>query len=363
VNAAIAYNIWQYWQVTRDHEFLSHYGAEMFLEIARFWGSFATFNEQLGRYEILGVVGPDEFHTAEPDAGRPGLDNHAYTNVMAAWVLARAADVLAALAEERRAELRESLALGDEELARWEDASRRMRVAFHGEGLISQFEGYEKLAELDWAGYREKYRDLQRLDRILEAEGKDINRFQASKQADVLMLFYLFSAEELGELFARLGYPFSVDTLRKNVAYYTARTTHGSTLSRVVNSWVLARSDRESSWRFFQEALESDVADIQGGTTAEGIHLGAMAGTVDLVQRGYTGIGTHGDVLWLNPSLPAELSCLRVTVRYRGHTLDLDVRQDRLKVHARASNATPITLGVVGKRHRVGAGETREFAL
>jgi len=363
VNSAIAYNVWQYWQVTRDHEFLSHYGAEMFLEIARFWGSFATFNEQLGRYEILGVVGPDEFHTAEPDAGRPGLDNHAYTNVMAAWVLARAADVLAALAEERRAELRESLALGDEELARWDDASRRMRVAFHGEGLVSQFEGYEKLAELDWAGYREKYRDLQRLDRILEAEGKDINRFQASKQADVLMLFYLFSAEELGELFGRLGYPFSVDTLRKNVAYYTARTTHGSTLSRVVNSWVLARSDRESSWRFFQEALESDVADIQGGTTAEGIHLGAMAGTVDLVQRGYTGIVTHGDVLWLNPCLPAELSCLRVTVRYRGHTLDLDVRQDRLKVHARTSNATPITLGVVGKRHRVGAGETREFAL
>jgi alpha,alpha-trehalase len=363
VNAAIAYNIWQYWQVTRDHEFLSHYGAEMFLEIARFWGSFATYNETHGRYEILGVVGPDEFHTADPDAGRPGLDNHAYTNVMAAWVLARAFDVLAALAEERRAELREALALGDEELARWDDASRRMRVAFHGEGVISQFEGYEKLAELDWARYREQYRDVQRLDRILEAEGDDINRYKASKQADVLMLFYLFSAEELGELFARLGYPFPAGTIPKNVAYYSARTTHGSTLSRVVNSWVLARSDREGSWRFFQEALESDVADIQGGTTAEGIHLGAMAGTVDLVQRGYTGIVTHGDVLWLNPCLPAELGCLRVTVRYRGLTLDLDVRQKTLHVHARASNAAPIALGVVGTVHRLAAGEAREFAL
>jgi alpha,alpha-trehalase len=363
VNSAIAHNVWQYWQVTRDHEFLSHYGAEMFLEIARFWGSFATYNEKHGRYEILGVVGPDEFHTADPDAGRPGLDNHAYTSVMAAWVLARAFDVLAALAEERRLELREALALGDEELARWDDASRRMRVAFHGDGLISQFEGYEKLTELDWARYREKHRDLQRLDRILEAEGDDINRYKASKQADVLMLFYLFSAEELAELFARLGYPFPADTIPKNVAYYEARTTHGSTLSRVVNSWVLARSDREGSWRQFLEALESDVGDIQGGTTAEGIHLGAMAGTVDIVQRGYTGIEARGDVLWLNPRLPGELACLRLTVRYRGLTLDLEVRQDVLEVHARASNAAPIALGVVDKVHTLKAGETRRFAI
>ena len=363
VNAAIAYNVWQYWQVTHDREFLSHYGAEMFLEIARFWGSFATYNERHGRYEILGVVGPDEFHTADPDAGRPGLDNHAYTNVMAAWVLSRAADVLAALPEERRRELCETLALGEEELARWDDASRRMRVAFHGEGLISQFEGYERLAGLDWDRYRAKYPDLQRLDRILEAEGDDVNRYQVSKQADVLMLFYLFSAEELGELFARLGYAFPADTIPKNVAYYSARTTHGSTLSRVVNSWVLARSDREGSWRLFCEALESDVADLQGGTTPEGIHLGAMAGTVDLLQRGYTGLVTRGDALWLNPCLPQELARLRVSLRYRGLTLDLDVGQAALRVHARASNAAPIALGVVDKVHRLGAGETREFAL
>jgi alpha,alpha-trehalase len=335
----------------------------MFLEIARFWGSFATYNEKHGRYEILGVVGPDEFHTADPDAGRPGLDNHAYTSVMAAWVLARAFDVLAALAEERRLELREALALGDEELARWDDASRRMRVAFHGDGLISQFEGYEKLTELDWARYREKHRDLQRLDRILEAEGKDVNRYQCSKQADVLMLFYLFSAEELEETFARLGYPFPADTIPKNVAYYAARTTHGSTLSRVVDSWVLARSDRAGSWRQFLEALESDVGDIQGGTTAEGIHLGAMAGTVDIVQRGYTGIVTRGDVLWLNPRLPQELECLRLAVRYRGLTLDLEVRHDALAVHARASNAAPIALGVVDAVHSLAAGETRRFTL
>lgn len=363
VNAAIAYNVWQYWQVTHDHEFLSQYGAGMFLEIARFWGAFATYNETRGRYEILGVVGPDEFHTADADSGRPGLDNHAYTSVMAAWVLAHAFELLAALPEERRRELRETLALGDEELARWDDVSRRLHIEFHRDGLISQFEGYEKLAELDWDRYRERYRDLQRLDRILEAEGLDVNRYKVSKQADVLMLFYLFSAEELEQVFMRLGYAFPADTIPRNVAYYSARTTHGSTLSRVVNSWVLARSDREDSWRYFQEALESDVGDVQGGTTPEGIHLGAMAGTVDLVERGYTGIAVHGDVLWLNPRLPAELACLKVSVRYRGLTLDLEVRQGTLAVHARASNAAPIALGIVDQVHCLAAGEKRSFPL
>ena len=70
VNAAIAYNIWQYYEVTADNEFLSMYGAEMILEIARFWASLAKYNQHLERYEILGVMGPDEYHDNYP--GRRG---------------------------------------------------------------------------------------------------------------------------------------------------------------------------------------------------------------------------------------------------------------------------------------------------
>lgn len=54
------------------------------------------------------------------------------------------------------------------------------------------------------------------------------------------MLFYLFSADELGELFTRLGYPFEHETIPRNVAYYDGRSSHGSTLSRVVHAWALA---------------------------------------------------------------------------------------------------------------------------
>jgi trehalose/maltose hydrolase-like predicted phosphorylase len=234
--------------------------------------------------------------------------------------------------------------LSTEEIERWRDISRKMYVPFH-DGIISQFEGYEDLAELDWEAYRKRYGNIQRLELILEAENDSANRYKVGKQPDVLMLFYLFSAEELRELFDRLGYPFEYETIPRNVAYYDARSSLGSSLARVVHAWVMARSDRPRAMRYFAEALQSDVNDIQGGTTAEGVHLGAMASTVDLVQRVATGIEITGDVLRLNPLLPDELERLDMRIRYRGHSLDLRLTRNSLTVRERERGAAPIRLG------------------
>jgi beta-phosphoglucomutase family hydrolase len=362
VGAAVAYNVWQYLQVTRDAEFLEAYGAELILDIARFWSSLARFDEGRGRYVIRGVMGPDEFHDAYPGAPAPGLANNAYTNVMAVWVLRRALEALDLLSGMRRGELVARLGVGREELARWDDIGRRMFVPFHDGDVISQFEGYEALRELDWEDYRKRYGNIQRLDLILEAEQDNPNRYKLSKQADVLMLFYLFSASELGELFAHLGYPFDEGIIPRNVAYYARRTSHGSTLCRVVHAWVFARSDRRRAMRFFAEALQSDVSDIQQGTTAEGVHLGAMAGTVDLVERMSTGLEVTGDVLRLDPRLPEEMERLDLRIRYRGHSLDLRLTRDALTVHGRDRGPYPIRIACGGDVREF-AGGTLVFAL
>lgn len=286
-----------------------------------------------------------------------------YTNIMAVWVLLRALDVLDLLPDIRRAELIAQLGLSAEETVRWDDISRRMFVPFHDEGIISQFEGYEALAELDWEGYRRRYGNIQRLELILEAENDSANRYKASKQPDVLMLFYLFSADELGELFRRLGYSFEYETIPRNIGYYDHRSSHGSTLSRVVHAWVLARSDRPRAIAYYSEALQSDVNDIQQGTTAEGIHLGAMAGTVDLVQRVSTGIEVTGDVLRLNPQLPEGLARLDMRIRYRGHSLDLRLTSDTLTVRGREPGPPPIKLGIKDEVYEFVGGSTRVFTL
>jgi trehalose/maltose hydrolase-like predicted phosphorylase len=364
VGIAVAYNVWQYYQATADLAFLSEYGAEMLLEIARFWASVAVYNRTTGRYEIRGVMGPDEYHDAYPDAERPGLDNNAYTNVMAAWVLLRTLDVLDLLPEPRRVELAERLALRHEELERWRDLTRKLHVPFHDGDIISQFDGYDHLDELDWQGYRQRHGDIRRLDRLLEAEGDSTNRYRASKQADVLMLFYLLSADELRGLLEGLGYRLEAGALLRTVEYYLQRTSHGSTLSGVVHAWVLARSDRERSWEFFSEALTSDLHDIQGGTTKEAIHLGAMAGTVDLAQRCYTGMETRDDVLWLDPALPAGLRSLEMKIHYRGHWgVRVEVTREHLRVSLPPSEGAPIQVGAAGKVVTIDPGGMWEFPL
>ena len=357
VNIAIVYNFWRYWQVSGDMEFLYSYGAEVILEIARFLASLATYNKDLERYEIHCVMGPDEYHDAYPGQKEPGLNNNAYTNVMSVWVLSCALELLEILPDDYHREITRLLNLQDSERELWKKITKKMRVCFHDEGIISQFEGYEKLKPFPWEQYRKKYGDIHRVDRILEAEGDTANRYQVSKQADVLMLFYLFSSEEIEELFEKMGYPFDPQMIPKNIDYYLQRTSHGSTLSGMVHSWVMAREDRAASWKLFLHALESDVADIQGGTTAEGIHLGAMAGTVDILQRCYTGIVVRNGVLWFNPCLPEELKRLQFHLHYRGHSLDVDMSHEKLTVKCRHTTAESIAIGFEGKIHSLSSDE------
>jgi trehalose/maltose hydrolase-like predicted phosphorylase len=256
VNGAIAYNIWQYYQATGDREFLSYYRAEMILEIARFWASLKSYSSDLERYEIRGIMRPDEYHEQLPGVDTPGLNNNTYTNIMAVWTLQTGLKILA---PDRRQHLRR--------------------------------------------------------------------------------------------------------TLNLQVDYYLRRTSYGSTLSRIVHSWVLAQSDRTHSWRLCTEVLEGDISDTQGGTTPEGIHLGAMAGSVDLVQRCYTGIEMRDEVLWLHPCLPADVRSLELQIRYRSHWLTLKVSHEALRVTSRQGWAKTARVGFHNQVYEFEAGDVREFVL
>jgi trehalose/maltose hydrolase-like predicted phosphorylase len=364
VNAAIFYNIWNFYQATEDVGFLRDRGAEMMLEITRFWSSIAHLNPDRGRWEIHGVMGPDEFHERYPGATDGGLRNNAYTNVMVAWICDTARKVIDMLPASRRRGLMAKLDLGDEDLARWEQMSHRVFVPFHGEGIISQFEGYEELEELDWDAYRARYGNIQRLDRILRAEGDDPNRYKVTKQPDAVMLFFLFAEDELRRIFSRLGYEYEPDTARRNIDYYRRRTSNGSTLSFVTDAGVLAGVDPQGSWESFAHALESDVSDLQGGTTKEGIHLGVMSGTLDVVQRLYLGAEARGEVLHFGPRLTDRLEGLSIAMQFRGSDIRVTVEDGRLTVLAAAEGASQtIKVRAGGEVRELAAGERATFEL
>jgi trehalose/maltose hydrolase-like predicted phosphorylase len=364
VNAAIFYNIWQYYLASEDLEFIRDYGAEMMLEIARFWSSIAQYNPERDRYEIHGVMGPDEFHEKYPGSAEGGLRNNAYTNVMVAWIVDIAQQVLDLLPKSRQQALRDRLGLTEDEVETWREMARKMFVPFHDDGIISQFEGYETLKELDWDAYRARHPNIQRLDRILKAEGDDPDRYKLSKQADTVMLFFLFSEEELSEIFERLGYEYTPDTARKTVAYYDRRTSHGSTLSFITHAGVLAELDPDSSWERFLVALESDVGDVQGGTTKEGIHMGVMSGTLDLVQRRYAGTSIRDGVLCFNPRLLDHLEGLTFSMQFRGTPLRVRIEASELTVSAPVEGFSgPVQVSVGEEVRELGASDQYTFAL
>ncbi len=151
-----------------------------------------TYNEERDRYEIRGVMGPDEYHDAYPGAEQAGPGQqrlHQRDGRLGAAQGPGGAAIV--LPELRVRELRDMLELDRRRgraLAR--TSAARCACCFHDDGIISQFEGYEELEEFDWEAYRRAYGDIQRLDRILEAEGDTPNRYkaiQAGRRADAVL--------------------------------------------------------------------------------------------------------------------------------------------------------------------------------
>ncbi|MEW1806105.1 HAD-IA family hydrolase [Pseudarthrobacter sp. NPDC080039] len=360
---AVAFNAWQYFQATGNKIWLLQKGAELVIEVARFFRSLADYDQQDGRYHVRGVVGPDEYHTGYPGRDAPGLDDNAYTNVMTAWVCSQAAGIVSFLHGSERTGLKERLGITDEETAGWVHMGAAMYVPFHSDGIISQFEGYGELKELDWEHYRDKYGDIERLDLILEAEDDATNCYKLAKQADVLMLPYLLGHEGLITILQRLHYGFTQEQLNRTIEYYLARTAHGSTLSRVAHASVLAALDADRAWDSFREALDADLDDTQHGTTRSGIHLGAMGGTIDVVQRSFAGLRFSGDTILFAPNLPTGLRAVAFEVLYRGHLLRVHLKGRHMSIASGPGDAGPIKVRVHGRDVVLPPGQTRHFPL
>ena len=365
VSIAVAYNTWTYYYSSGDRDFLERHGAEMILEIAHFWASITVLNKETQRYEIDGVMGPDEFHEKYPGADRGGLKNNAYTNVMAVWVIEKALYIIdEMLMEEDKEALLLKSGITEKEVELWRNIICKMTIPMDENGLIHQFEGYMDLEELDWEGYQRKYDNIHRIDRILKAEGLSPDSYKVSKQADVLMLFYVLSVQELQIIFKRSGYYFNKDMIRINFEYYFPRTSHGSTLSLVVHAYVADLVDnKEKAEEYLLESLKSDIYDSQGGTTQEGIHAGVMGGTLDLFLRSFGGLTISEDRICLNPKLPEKWQSIKFNVRYKNIWFNVAVEKGKITVIAEPvhKNAlqptTKIPIEINNRTYHIHAGE------
>jgi beta-phosphoglucomutase family hydrolase len=333
ISIAIAYNIWQYYQITDDKSFMDQYGAEMFFEICRFWASKSEFNAETDRYSIHKVMGPDEFHEKLPDSSEGGISDNAYTNLMVVWCIDKAFEIMDSLDLQERTRIVDKISLSKEELVKWKEMSLKMNLIINDDGIISQFKGYFELKELDWDAYRLKYENIHRLDRILKAEGKSPDDYKLAKQADTLMTFYNVDDDEIGKIIRNLGYQLPKDYLKRNFEYYLERTSHGSTLSRVVHAYVAKITGNDHlCWDMYLDALASDFNDIQGGTTGEGIHAGVMGGTVLSAITTFGGLNWNGVCLRLDPDLPKNWKSLKFRFHFKKLVYNFFITRDFVRI-------------------------------
>lgn len=339
VTADIAYAIYQYYMTTGDEDFMERCGYELLLETARFWASRVEWNAERSRYEILHVIGPDEYQV--------NVNNNAYTNYLAGHNMELGLWALGTLEANPALFRRLSEILP---LARLREVFRdRLGKLYlpkpvEETGILPQFDGYLDQQRLDLTAYR----NAPRVAEIM----KDFNfqmlrKYQAAKQADVVQLMFL--REEL----------FPGDLRRKNYGFYEPRTLHDSSLSKTIHS-ILA-SDlgmMEEAYHMFLGAAKTDLGPEPDSCDA-GIHSANMGGMWQAVVMGFGGLRLHKGRLRISPHLPESWSELNYRVRWRNRLLDISVRKESLWI---ANHGPALTLEVMGREETLPANSSNEFS-
>lgn len=359
VSIAVFVNTWRYVVWTGDTTFLKDYGMEMMLDIARFWGGIAEYDSITGKYHISGVMGPDEFHERLPGHKEPGVKDNAYTNIMVVWLLERTLKILEELPSKSRTKIIQKIGVTDEEFAKWKDMTTKLKVVLTDDGIISQFDGYMDLDELDWEGYRKRFYSIHRMDRILKAENDSPDHYKVAKQADTLMLWYVLEPEEVARIMNQLGYKVDdpLKLLKDNYDFYEKRTSHGSTLSKVVHA-VISKYIYPSkvSWEWFMEAMNSDIFDTQGGTTIEGVHTGVMAGTLEVIKQDFAGLNMSSTPMKFDPDLPVHWGEMKFSFIWQKIWFDLAMDQGSVKVTAYHKGDKVVPVEIFGKLYELKPG-------
>ncbi|MFF2909793.1 glycoside hydrolase family 65 protein [Paenibacillus sp. NPDC057934] len=331
ITSDIAYAVWHYFRSTGDTDFMEKYGYEIIFDTAVFWASRLEWNEELGRYEINEVVGPDEY--------KEHVDNNAFTNYMAHFNIELAMEYYQEL-EAQRPELfaRYDGLLNLKEAHKvWESKLNLIYLPQPNEDLIiPQDDTYLQKEIIDLTPYK----DQEKVGSIFNDYNLDqVGNLQVSKQADIMMLFFLLENK------------FSPEVKRANYEYYEEKTLHDSSLSLSTHS-ILASDfgDKELAYRLFHRATEIDLGPKVHSSDA-GIHSASLGGIWECAVMGFAGVRMLDGKLHLAPKLPEHWDRLSFPLYWQGKRLEVNITPQEISI----TNVTggSIQLIVHGKQQEV----------
>ncbi|TVR71766.1 MAG: glycoside hydrolase family 65 protein [Spirochaetaceae bacterium] len=344
ISPDIAYTIWKYVLVTEDRDYLRRYGAEIVFEVARFLLSRVHYRKDLDRWEIIRVLGPDEYHE--------NVDNNFFTNYQARFTLRYAREVYQWLAQHAPADLQRlqrAIGLAEQEMKEWQDVADRIFVpAPDGEtGLIEQFHGFFQLEDTRPEVIRERLVDPGEYWGWPNGIAVET---QVSKQADVIQLFVLHPGA------------YELPVMKANWEYYEPRTQHGSSLSYAVYAIAAAWIGHgEDAYRYFIQSCTVDLYNrgksISGGTFIGGIHTAACGVAWQIVVQGFLGMAISEEGFQFAPRLPENWSSVAVPLQRRGEKITVEARGGVFRVRADSANGATVSVRLGNVRREIAPGE------
>jgi maltose phosphorylase len=332
-NGAIAFAIFNYIRHTGDDNYMADYGLEVLIGISRFWSQRATYSENLKKYVILGVTGPNEYEN--------NVNNNWYTNTLAIWTLSYTLNNIRILGKENAAKLsalfsRTKFNL-DEETPRWQNLISNMHFPYdNARKIFLQQDGFldKELIPASKLPICDKpINQHWSWDRIL--------RSCYIKQADVLQGLYLFEDK------------FDTETIKRNFDFYEPFTVHESSLSACIHSIIASRiGNIEKAYDLYLHTARLDLDDYNN-EVSDGLHITSMAGTWLAIVEGFGGMRIFNDKVVLNPLIPSNWESYSFHARFRGSLFKVNVMKECICVSNLSEK--PMNLIISGKEFQVEA--------
>jgi kojibiose phosphorylase len=343
ISGDVAIAMWEYFKLTGDDSVLLEGGAEVILECARFYYSYAYFKKDKSQYEILDVIGPDEYHER--------VNNNAFTNMVAKATFEIAiatVDYLTHAHPDAFNTLVKKIQIADE-LPLFADAARLLYVPEpdRKSGLIEQFDGYFNL--IDTTVEELKAKRIHPDEYLGAGQGLAVPT-KVIKQADVVMMLSLF----------RDRYPKEVK--RANWEYYEPRTEHGSSLSSCAYAMVAAEfGNLDFAYRYFLKTatidLDAKYKVYIGTTFMGGSHPAANGGAWMTAVFGFGGLNAGGKYVTINPRLYRTWKSLQFNMIYKGDRFGIKISNESVEVSAAPTNREKHTFIVWGKSAECAPGK------
>lgn len=310
-NNSIVYAIMLYTQVTGNDGYIARYGLEEMIAICRFWSQRVSYSEAKQKYVLLGVTGPNEYEN--------NVNNNWYTNFSCVQCLQMTLDYLEIIAHEYPDEysrIRRATGFQYTETTRWQEIIDNMYLPTDEEkGIFIQDDGYpdKELTTVDNIPANERpINQNWSWDRIL--------RSCYIKQSDVLLGLFLYS------------WHFDRETIARNFHFYEPRTVHESSLSPFVHAILAAWiGDMDKAYNLFMHATRLDLDDYNNEVN-QGLHVTSMAGSWQIIVRGFAGMKIENNQLHFSPVIPTQWNSYTFKINYRGCTIEMQVSKKEIKI-------------------------------